>query len=486
MKKILCITMAFALAGAACTKQLQEEPRSIISPNNFYTTDQEAILGVNGVYSWLGNASLLKGSLWRALDEGTDVNRSRNQPGDPVVMYSLTSFNPGYTTNIWTTLYKAIYNANLVIAKVSGAPGVSKATKDRVVGETEFLRSLYYYYLTGLYEDVVYYDENNYTLDSTRNLGRTAGSDIRRKLVASLLDAEAKLPVKYSSANDLGRATKGAAQTLLVKLYLWEKEWDLAQKEAQAIVDGKAYSLMTNYADVFLEANEFNAEMIFEIDFESVLNGNDHHTWYQPQKQVGISPFSGRSWYGNYVPYTTFTNSFEAADKRKALIIATSYNGTAFKIDPVEKIPAWFGPKFWRLTYTSDTDGGMDVYLFRYADVLLMLAEAANENNDPAKALSAVNLLRPREGLPLFTTNMTQDAMRDYIFAERARELVGEGHRRMDLIRWGKLVTAVKTAAATEEPVVAANIQDFHARYPIPAVEIQKDSALGQNPGYSH
>src|SRR5882757_7905985 len=141
MKKIFCIIMVFALGAAGCSKQLEEDPRSLISPNDFYSTDQEAILGVNGVYSWLGNASLLKGSLWRALDEGTDVNRSRNQPNDPVVMYTLTAFNTGYTSNIWTTLYKAIYNANLVIDKVSAAPGVSKATKDRVIGETEFLRS---------------------------------------------------------------------------------------------------------------------------------------------------------------------------------------------------------------------------------------------------------------------------------------------------------------------------------------------------------
>ena len=484
MKKIFCIMMALALAGAGCDKQLVEDPRSIISPGDFYTTDQEAILGVNGVYSWLGNSSLLKASLWRALDEGTDVNRSRNQANDPVVMYSLTQFNTGYTGNIWTTLYKAIYNANLVIDKVANAPGISAATKARVTGEAEFLRSIYYYYLIGLYEDAPYYDETNYSLQATQGLARTAAADIRQKLVVSLLDAESKLPAKYSSANDRGRATKGAAETLLVKIYLWQKQWDLAQKKAQQIIDENNYKLMTNYSDVFLDANKFGQEIIFEVEFEPVLNGNDHHTWYQPQKQVGVSPFSGRSWYGNYVPYTTFTNSFEANDKRKAVIIATSYNGTPFKIDPVEKIPAWYGPKFWRLTYPSDTDGGSDVYVFRLADVLLMLAEAANENNDPVKALWAVNQLRPRNGLTAFAAALTQQDMRDYIVAERARELVGEGHRRLDLIRWGKLVSAVKTAAATEEPVVAGNIMDYHVRYPIPAVEIQKDPALVQNTGY--
>jgi len=471
----------------ACDKELVENPKNKITTENFYTNDTEAILGVNGVYSWMVTSGGFKSSLWRALDEGTDVIRVRNRPSDPEPNYTLSSFNPGYTLAIWTNLYKGIANANLVIDKVSKAGGVTAPIRTRVLAEAKFLRSLYYYYLTGLFGNVVYYDETNYSLDETQVLGRTSADEIRKKLVESLKEAEAGLPAKYTGA-DVGRATKGAAQTLLVKVYLWQKAWSFAQQKAQEIVNSKTYTLQANYADIFTEANEMTgSEIIFEVDFEPTLNGQDHHSWYQPEKQVGVSPFSARSWYGTYIPYTTFVNSFEANDKRKASIIATSYNGTNFKVDPVQQIYYWTGPKFWRLSTAADADGGLDMYVFRYADVLLMLAEAANENNDPATALSAVNEVRKRAfgATGVFNAQLSKQDMTDYLFRERAIEFYGEGQRRLDLIRWGKLANAVKAAAATEDPFVAANVKDYNALYPIAAVELQKNPNLApNNPGY--
>ena len=114
MKKIFFIIFLASLF-TACDKQLQENPRNRITTDNFYTSDNEAILGVNGVYSWLGTSGGFKSSLWRALDEGTDVIRVRNRPTDPEPNYTMSSFSPGYTLAIWTNLYKGISNANLVI-----------------------------------------------------------------------------------------------------------------------------------------------------------------------------------------------------------------------------------------------------------------------------------------------------------------------------------------------------------------------------------
>jgi hypothetical protein len=483
MNKIFYLLLMGLLFTTSCDKQLDETPRNRITTENFYSNDTEAVLGVNGVYSWLVTSGGFKSSLWRALDEGTDVIRVRNRGSDPEPNYTLSSFSPGYSLAIWTNLYKGISNANLVIDKVSKSAGVTEPIRNRVLGEAKFLRSLYYYYLTGLFGNVVYYDETNYGLEATQTLARIDATEIRQKIVESLKEAELHLPAKFTG-NDIGRATKGAAQTLLVKTYLWLKQWDLAQKKAQEIVDAKTYSLLANYADNFTEANEMtNAEVIFEVDFEPLLNGHDHHCWYQPEKQVGVSPFSTRSWYGTYIPYTSFVNTIEAGDKRKASVIATSYNGQNFKIDPVEKIAVWSGPKFWRLATVADADGGLDMIVFRYADVLLMLAEAANENNDPAKALFAVNEVRKRAfgASAAFANPLSKSDMANYLFKDRAIELYGEGHRRLDLIRWGKLVNAVKTAAATEDPFVAGNIQDFHSLYPIAAVELQKNPNLAPN-----
>src|SRR5688572_11956664 len=116
MQKIFYL-LFFSLLFTSCDKQLQENPRNRITTENFYTNDTEAILGVNGVYSWLVTSGGFKNSLWRALDEGTDVIRGRNRASDPEQNYTLSSFNPGYTLAVWTNLYKGISNANLVIEK---------------------------------------------------------------------------------------------------------------------------------------------------------------------------------------------------------------------------------------------------------------------------------------------------------------------------------------------------------------------------------
>jgi hypothetical protein len=371
----------------------------------------------------------------------------------------------------------------LVIDKVGSSGGVGETIKKRVLAEAKFLRSLYYYYLTGLYGDAVYYDETSYSLEATQLLPRIPAEEIRLKILESLKEAEAVLPARFTGA-DVGRATKGAVQTLMLKTMLWLKQWDQAQKKAQEIISAKTYTLQANYADIFTEANEMTgAEIIFEVDFEPVLNGQDHHCWYQPEKQVGVSPFSARSWYGTYIPYASFLNYIEANDKRRASIVATGYNNQAFLVDPVEKITTWSGPKFWRLSTLADADGGLDMYVFRYADVWLMLAEAANENDDPTAALSAVNEIRKRSfgASGVLGAALSKADMKEYLFKERAIEFYGEGQRRLDLIRWGRLVTAVKAAAIAEDPYVAGNIQPFHDLYPIAAVEIQKNPNLQPN-----
>ena len=294
MKKIFILLITILFFTTSCNKELVENPKNRITTDNFFSNDTEAILGVNGVYSWLATAGAFKSSLWRSLDEGTDVIRTRTLGTDPVVTYTLTGFSPGYTEAIWTTMYRGINDANLVIDKVNKSAGVTQPIKTRVLAEAKFLRALYYYYLTGLFGDAVYYDESNYSITATQNLARIPADDIRNKMITSLLQAEPDLPAKFTGA-DIGRATKGAVQTLLTKYYLWQKKWDLAQKKAQEIIDSKVYTLSANYADVFAENNEFGPEMIFEVDFEPILNGQDHQAWYEPNKQVGVAPFSGRS-----------------------------------------------------------------------------------------------------------------------------------------------------------------------------------------------
>lgn len=479
MKKIFLIAIAFA-TFISCKKSLTEEPKSFLSPDQFFKSDPDAIQGVNGVYYWLVGTypnRLFQQELWQTLDENCDVIRVPH-PGP----LNITAGSPGNAPVMYSAFYKGIYAANLVIDKVSKSPTISAATKTRVLGEAKFLRSLFYYYLTGLFGDAVLYTESNYAgIDQSKTFPRSPVADIRKQMIADLTEAAAGLPATYASS-DNGRASSGAALALLTKVYLWTKDYAKAEETAMKIKTSGTYILLPDYASVFSADNEFNRESIFEIDFQTDLLNSYQHAFYSPNNTVGAAPFVSKPWYRSYVPYHSFANSFNAKDKRKASLIATGYNGTSFRPDNTNKVDVWFGPKWWRLD-AGERNSGLDIYLLRYADVLLMLAEAANENGHTAVAEAALNEVRKRAGLD-DATGLSQEQFRNEIYQERAWELVGEGHRRLDLIRWGKYPQAAVTASATEEPELSASYKPYYVLLPIPATEVAKNPALGQNTGY--
>jgi hypothetical protein len=481
MKKISFFIAILALISAAsCKKQLTEVPKSFLSPGQFYKTDQDATQAVNAVYADLVGRSnypnrLFQQELWQMLDENCDAIR---RPGSGALNQSGT--NPGYAINIWGGCYLGIYNANAIIDQVpkSGTSDI----KNRSVAEAKFLRALFYYYLQGLFGDVPLITESNYANSSvTKSLSRTPVAAVRTQIIKDLTDAISVLPATYGAA-DQGRATKGAAQTLLIKAYLWNKDWKDAETVAQAIKSSGTYVLLPNYADVFSETNEFNQESIFEINFVSDLLPSYQHAFYLPDSRVEVEPFKSGPWYRVYVPYKTYANSFSPSDKRAASEIVTGYNGQPFQVDAANNVNVWFGPKWWRLD-GQERNSGLDIYVFRYADVLLMLSEAANEQGDQTTALEAINEVRARAGLPNLS-GLGQDALRTAIQQERNWELCGEGHRRLDLVRWGIYVPAIKAAAQAEEPALAQSYQTYYNLLPVPASEIQKNPALTQNSGY--
>jgi len=478
MKKNLYIATLFIaiLSFAACKKALVEEPKSFLNPEQFFKTDEDAKQGVNGAYFWLVGSHpqrLFQQELWSYLDEECDNILAKAVKGP----LDISPINAGYAQTMWNGCYRGVYTASQVIDKVPQSG--SSAIKDRSVAEAKFLRALYYYYLTGIFRDAPLVTDKNYlNVDETRKLPRTAAADIRKFMIADLNAAIAVLPATYPAA-DKGRATKGAAQTLLTKVYLWNKDWKNAAATAKAI---QGYRLLDNYADVFKADNEFNEESIFEIDFKKDLLNSYQHAFYSPEKTVNVEPFKSKSWYGSYVPFKAYANNFEAGDARKASIIATGYNGAAFTPETAFNVDVWFGPKWWRLD-ADERNSGLDIYVFRYADVLLMLAEAANEDNDITTALEAFNKVHVRA--KLLPVVLTKDALRTAIYKERGIELVGEGHRKFDLVRWGTWYDVAKTAINAEAPLRANSLQKRYEYLPVPAAEVQKDPALApQNEGY--
>jgi hypothetical protein len=490
-KQFLSIIIS-AIVLSACDKKLIEEPKSAISPDQFFKTDAQCIQAVNGVYSGLPDL-FGQEDLWKSIEEGTDgVMYLPNNDGNQE--YTLSAAAPGNISGVWRKCYNAITNANLVISRV-GSAEITESLKNRIIGEALYLRALHYYILTNSFGAVpVWTDELDVNVVSM--LARTPAADVRKQIKDDLLQATEKLPLSYA-AGDVGRATKGAAQALLAKVCLFDKDWANAEKYAQMVVDGKQYTLL-NFADLFDINNRFknNKESIFEIQFKrdnatnTNVKVNYYYTWFMPFKDANNKTYAGVDFgstvlrgYENFYPSAVFVNMFETGDKRKDVTLATSYNGQPFTRFLKPGRP-WFGAKFWDMQ-ANDRNSGKNIYFQRYADVLLILAEALNEQSKPADALTWINKVRlDHGGIATPVNGVSQDSVKKLIMKERAVEFVGEFQRKWDLGRWGQLVDAVKSVAA-DNPKGAANIKADHVLFPVPEAEIIKNPNLNpQNQGY--
>jgi hypothetical protein len=493
-RKILSyISLCLVAIFCGCTKQLIEKPESEIAPDQFFTTEAQCTQGVTGVYSFL-NDLFGQEDIWKSIEEGTDLvmyvptNDSNNE-------YTFSAAAPGNAGSLWTKCYKAINNANLVINRV-GKADIDATLKTRLIGETKYLRALHYYVLTNTFGAVpMWTDELD--VDVVSKLPRTPVKDVRAQIEKDLKEAADALPLSYP-ASDVGRATKGAAQALLAKVYLFDKDWANAQKYAQMVIDGGQYQLV-NYADLFDINDKFpnNKESIFEIQFKrdnasnTNVKVNYYYTWFFPLKDANNKTYAGVDFgttvyrgYENFYPSAVFVSMFENGDKRKDVTLATSYNGQNFTRFLKPGRP-WFGAKFWDLQ-ANDRNSGKDMYFMRYADVLLIMAEALNEQNKPAESVVWLNKVRLEHGgltTPL-STGLGQADVRKIIMRERAIEFAGEFQRKWDLARWGTLVSAVQSASA-DNPKGAANVKATNDIFPVPESEIIKNpSLLPQNPGY--
>lgn len=483
------LTAVFFIAG--CSKQLEEKAEGFISPDQFFATEAQCIQSVNGAYSGLP-ALFGNEDLWKSLEVGTDLMLS-TAPTEIHQDYSFSAGNAGSVQGIWRKCYDAINNANLVINRVGQAP-IGTAIKNRLIGEVKYLRALHYFMLTNTFGDVPLWT-GELNLAEVSVLPRTPVSEVRNQIKADLLDASNLLPLSYPAA-DVGRATKGAALGLLAKVYLFDKDWANAQKYAQLVVDGNQYQLVP-FANLFDVFNKFknNKESIFEIQYkrDNATNVNVkihyYHTWFLPLKDANGKTYAGVD-FGNSVmrafevlyPSSVLVNMFETGDLRKNVTVATGYNTTTFNRFPKPGRP-WFGAKFWDLE-SNDQSSGKDIYFMRYADVLLILAEAQNEQNNP-QALTWINKIRLEHGgLSVPLSGLNQDAIRTVIMKERGVEFVGEFGRKWDLFRWKKIVDAVKSVS-NDNPLGAANVREFHNLFPIPEAEIAKNANLKpQNTGY--
>lgn len=487
------ISLLFVLGS--CEKTLIEDPQSIIAPDAFFKTEDQGRQATNGVYSHL--PGIFNQTALRAVTmAGTDLfmNQGGSATVDAIQDYNFSSATEANSHAIWRTCYAAIKDANFVISRIS-ASDIDEETKNQLLGENKFLRAMYYYLLTNTFGDVPLWTDE-LRIEEVSKLPRSPVSEVREQMTLDLEAAAASLPLNYDS-NNIGRATKGAAMALLAKVYLSNKDWQKAYDTASKVKDGE-YILLPRYADLFDPYNQSknNRESIFEIQYKRSAETNQNfvvnsfYTWFFPTGDASGGTYAGVDFgtvilqsYPQFYPTQYLIDLYQEDDERRHISLSWGYNGETFNRGSKDDRP-WFGPKFWDLT-ANRTASEKNLYFLRYADVIMVLAEAANELGIMDEAVNYVNMIKGRAKADLLEidANLSQEDMRKVIMEERAREFVGEFQRKWNLSRWGTLVDAIERISQ-DSADGAKNVRPHHVLFPIPYDEIVKNPNLTQNPGY--
>ncbi|GAB3985420.1 RagB/SusD family nutrient uptake outer membrane protein [Spirosoma daeguense] len=457
--------MSSLLGLTACDKQLFQSPLTSKELGSFLQNEIEVEEYVNSTYAKL-QANGLYGLYFPTFSEiQSDVTYDEVPANDngtygQIDQFAILPANEMVTT-VWRDSYRAIQRANVVLSRIDKVSYAVASTKQARIGEMKFIRALLYFNLVQLYGDVPLVTQETENPNAYFGQGRTASAQVYDQIKKDLNEAIATLP---ETTTQPGKVIKTAAQTLLAKVHLAQKNYADARTLLLAVVASGKHTLLPNPADVFSINNENNKEIIFAVQFASNINGNtEGSTMFQQNAPSGT--VSGAK--GHNLPTKSLYALYTAADKRKGTFITATTSGIPWSRKLSQP--------------TVITDGGSDVVVLRYADAILMLAETENELGNVASAATNLNLIRTRAGLAN-TTATSQADMRAAIDLERQLELVGEGHRWFDLLRTGTAISVMNAWFKANNILITISAKDL--LMPIPQSQIDTDPAIKQNPGY--
>ena len=472
-------TVSLSVMFVSCEDFLDKPPQGSLTQSNFPTSANDALLATNAVYNTLRNSNYNEG-LFPILDIMSDDARKGSNPDDQAASIGLFDIFGQTPTewvigSWWNTLYLGIKRANVVTEKLPDI-AMDDNLKLRYIGEAKFLRALFYFDLVRAWGDVPLYTTTQPSMD----MGRSPAADVYDQIIADLNDAINALPEKSEySGNDIGRATKGAAKALLAKVYLFQHDYVNAEKYALEVINSLEYDLEPIYSDAFSTLNEHGIESVFEVGAvgqEGIENGGNQYANVQ-----GVRGTPNRGW-GFNRPSINLINSFEPGDPRKdatVIFLGEVLDGVTILGDgktPDETYDSQgnlieiecYNQKVWTPGQTVPPSFGFNRRIIRFADVLLIAAEALNENNKPGIALNHLNRvrLRARQGNNAILPDITitdKDQLRDIILNERRHELALESQRFWDLVRTGK---------ATQVLGPLGFVTGKHELLPIPQAEL--------------
>jgi len=490
MKKYINTQSFFAAAAlsavlftASCKKDFLNVPPQAQQPSvTFWKTPEDALKGVNAIYANLRSWNNIAFNAIAIESTGSDEADKGSTPTDATFFnlydqFTVTSTH-GTLLDFWTGQYQNINLCNQVLDNI---PNISmdESLRNRYLAEAKFVRAYSYFRLVRAYGNVVlrlHVPKDN----SEYNLPQSDKATVYAQIEKDLNEAAAVLPQSYGAA-DLGRATKGAAIGLHAKVAMYQNKWsDVLSLTNQVMTMG--YDLFPDFEKGFRTQNENNIESLFEVQAELVPGNADASNSQYSQVQ-GVAGIMG---WGFNTPSEVLANAFETGDPRKdATILFKNETTPQGDLIPGSVPNERYNQKSYvpfAMRVSGFNEGAQQNFrVLRFADILLMNAEAANEQNIPSQALTSLNRVRKRARggnnsiLPdVTTTDKTE--LRNAIWKERQVELAMENDRYFDVIRQGRglAIFGVKGWKANKNEV-----------WPIPQNEIElSGNLLKQNPGY--
>lgn len=511
VNKIATLLLAGSLfLSTGCEKDLLDQSNpNAPTKDNFWLNQDDAVKGVNACYAGLQQFACYYRS-WHFMAHRSDESFSQSPFVElanftrfiqPDVDFFISSF-------AWNDYYRTIYRTNQAIGRIPGITTMDETVRRRLVAEARFVRALSYFDLVYFFGRIpLILEEPN---DVNARAPQVSPAETEAQIIADLQAAIPDLPASYGDT-DRGRATKGSAQALLAKVYMQQRKWTDASAVFSQIITSGQYGLVPNYLDNFTETNENNRESLFEVQFTgSVLEvgqGQDNGSSSESHDRPNFFGPPGPT-YADVQPrrwlldaYTDSTVTFAAGsttkhmiDPRRDVSIIHAGNPGLFYGRTFQQWNWNATQQYWRKYLNDRTktaeqgenfSSGINHRVIRYADVLLMQAEALAQQNQIAAALTLVNQVRARVELAPLTGSFTRETMLRTIYAERAKELAGEGTRWFDILRWGLMDDAAGIAELTSRDPDFTNFRlGVSKLLPIPRRDLGIDPNLTQNPGY--
>jgi tetratricopeptide (TPR) repeat protein len=477
MKKYILYILT-VLAGTSCSDFLELQPEHQISDGSFYKNANDFETALIGSYSSLQN--LYDANLIYVGELTTDNAEIQwTSPSISEVELDEVNFTPSNTflNSIWQISFNLVSQSNNILLRIDEVE-IGTQVKAQLKGEALFLRGLGYFNLVRTFGEVPIVDVafRSPSEISAYDMSRKPVDEVYQLVEADLIQAKDLL----ANVEGLGksRASSAAARTLLGKVYLTKKEYSKAENTLEEVVESNSFSLEENYKDLFINGNDELIESIFEIKYMSgnLGVGNGFSSTFTPARfDMDIFPNQMQG-SGRILPTPEMADAYEEGDLRRPASI-----GDSVKVLSGGYEKELYGLKFVDFTTGVQGDGGINFTALRYADVLLMYAEALNQNGKQDEALIYLNMVRDRAGLKALS-GLNQSNLTDALAQERRVELFLEGHRWYDLVRTEQLMP--KMNAYFERNDLNFDVQGYNEVFPIPLRELDINPSLGQNTGY--